>query len=260
MEATSVASPLSKADLHVHTCHDGWGDGNDTVEDIFDYVQSNTDLMLLALTDHDSTDAARAGRKLHTLDKYRFDFLPGVEVTTTAGHLLCYFPGEISDVPSLRSLTWTTGFVHDRGGICILAHPVYPPWLRRSVVKPHSRTVRMVDAVEVINGGLSEGAQAKLDDIGATLAGRASLVANSDSHHKESIGSNYTEFPGATAADYVAALKKRQTRPEQGTRVTMSREARSFTRRRSMTRPGWVRNVYREVSGKRRDKDEKTHE
>src|SRR5579863_5472431 len=88
---------LSKADLHIHTCHDGWGDGNDTVEEIFDFVESQTDLDLIALTDHDSTEASREGRSIHSAGRYRFEFLPGCEVTTTSGHLICYFPGEIHD-------------------------------------------------------------------------------------------------------------------------------------------------------------------
>ena len=240
---------MGKADLHVHTCHDGWGDGNDTVAEIFDFVEAQTDLDLLALTDHDSTEAGREGRKLHETGSYRFQFLAGTEVTTTSGHLICYFPGDIHDVPSLRSLTWTSRFVHERGGICVLAHPVYPPWLRRSVMKPHSRTIHMADAVEVVNGGLGGAAQRKLDSVGEALRGKAALVGNTDSHHKESIGSIYTEFPGTTVEDFIQALRQQATRPVKGPTVRMPREARSFTRKRSMTRPGWVRNIYREVAG-----------
>ena len=51
---------VGKADLHAHTCHDGWGDGNQTVERLLRYVEEKTDLDLFAITDHDSTDAAHA--------------------------------------------------------------------------------------------------------------------------------------------------------------------------------------------------------
>lgn len=108
----------------------------------------------------------------------------------------------------------------------------------------------MVDAIEVINGGLSEGAQSKLDEIGVALSDRYATVGNSDSHHKASIGSVFTTFPGHTASDYLAALQARSTCPSRGEAVAMPRDARAFTRRRSMTRPGWVRNVYREVAGR----------
>ena len=94
--------------MHSHTCHDAWGDGNQTVETLLRYVEENTDLDLFAITDHDSTDAARAAWRLHRKGGYRFGFIPGVEVTNQSGHLLCYFPeGNIVEVPSLRPF-WST--------------------------------------------------------------------------------------------------------------------------------------------------------
>ncbi len=240
------------ADLHVHTCHDGWGDGNDGVEAIFAHVEERTDLDVLGIADHDSTEAARAARELFRERSYRFDFLPGVEVTTTSGHLLCYFPDEIFDVPSLRPLAWTARLVRERGGLCVLAHPVYPPWLRRSAMDPSSRILQSVDGVEVVNGGVSVAAQERLDRIAEALGANAALLGNSDSHHKDSIGSAFTAFPGRSRVDLIDAIRARRTRPVASARVNMPRPARSFTRRRSMTRPGWVRNVYREVAGRHR--------
>lgn len=239
-----------KADLHVHTCHEKWGDGNDTVEAILAFVETQSDLDILALTDHDSTKAGRTARELHAQGTYRFEFLPGTEVTTTSGHLLCYFPREIADVPSLRSLSWTIRFVQDHDGICILAHPVYPPWLRRSVKNSQSRIIQSVEGVETLNAGLSSNAQSRLDDVGTVLAGRCALVGNSDAHHRAAIGSVVTMFPGRTIPDFIQALQTKETRPVRREHVKMPSKARSFTRRRSMTRPGWVRNVYREVANK----------
>jgi predicted metal-dependent phosphoesterase TrpH len=245
-------SRLGKADLHMHSRHDSWGDGNSTVREIFEYVESSTDLDLIALTDHDSTAASREGQLLHRRKVYRFGFVPGVETTTTSGHLLCYFPDEIVDVPSLRSLETTARFVHQHGGFCVLAHPVYPPWTRRACLNPQSRILGLVDGVEVINGGLSPAAQAKLDVIGAALTDRIGLMGNSDAHHDRAIGSSLTTFPGRTVQDLLVALQDRKTRPTHSERVNMPRGARLFTTRRSMTKPGWVRNVYQELSGEHR--------
>ena len=243
------APPLGKADLHVHTCHDGWGDGNDTVLELFDFVERHTNLDVFAITDHDSTEAARTGLEIHRSQRYHFDYLPGTEVTTTSGHLICYFPDEVFDVPSLRSLSATVTYVHDRGGLCVMAHPVYPPWIRRRITTASSQELKFLDGVEVVNGGLSHKAQDRLDVVARLIDNRIGVVGNSDAHHHSHIGSVYTEFPGSSKSDYIEALRRRETRPARGERLDVPGSARRFTFRRSMTRPGWVRNFYREKTG-----------
>ena len=197
---------MGKADLHSHTCHDAWGDGNQTVETLLRYVEENTDLDLFAITDHDSTDAARAAWRLHRKGGYRFGFIPGVEVTNQSGHLLCYFPaGNIVDVPSLRPFWSTVRFVHERGGICIAAHPVYPPWLAPSIARTLKRGGNL-DAVEVLNAGISAGAQERLDGLAAQFAASVALVGNSDAHDQDAIGSAFTRYPGAGCRRLYACL------------------------------------------------------
>jgi len=241
---------MGKADLHAHTCHDNWGDGNQRVEDLFRYVEEQTDLTVFAITDHDSTDAARAGWEIHQRGSYRFDFLPGVEVTNLAGHLLCYFPGgNICDIPSLRPFWWTVRYAQERGAVCIPAHAVYPPWLSRTITRGLETGMRL-DGLEAINTGIPVSGQLKLDGIAQHLSGRLPLVGNSDAHDQASIGGAYTEFPGETVDDFLSALRAGATRPVFVRRSEMHPQARAFTTRRSMTRPGWVRNLWREVSGR----------
>lgn len=241
---------MGKADLHAHTCHDSWGDGNQGVEELFRYVEEETDLALFAITDHDSTDAARAGWEIHQRGGYRFDFLPGVEVTNLAGHLLCYFPdGRISDIPSLRPFWWTVQYAQERGAICIPAHPVYPPWLQRTIAHGLDRGLRL-QGLEAINAAIPRAAQVKLDQLAGRMSGRLSMVANSDAHDETSLGSAYTEFPGETREDFLAALRDDTTRPVFVRQSELHPAARAFTTRRSMTRPGWVRNIWREAANR----------
>jgi predicted metal-dependent phosphoesterase TrpH len=238
---------MGRADLHGHTCYDAWGDGNATIEGLFQYVEHETDLDLIAITDHDSTDAARAALEIYRRGNYRFGFLPGVEVTNQAGHLLCYFPsGKIHDIPSLRPFWSTVRFAREWGAICIPAHPVYPPWLVPMIERGLRRGL-MLDGIEAVNAGIPEGGQKKLDAIARSFGARLALVGNSDAHDLPSIGAAYTEFPGSTLKDFLSALERRETRPVFMRRPQMAREARAFTTRRSMTRPGWVRNLWREV-------------
>jgi hypothetical protein len=137
-------------------------------------------------------------------------------------------------------------YAQQRGAICIPAHPVYPPWLAGSISRG-LREGKRLDAVEAINAGIGERAQEKLTGIASALAAHVALVGNSDAHHAAAIGSAYTRFPGSTVEDFLAALKERTTEPVFVERTEMPREARAFTTRRSMTRPGWVRNLWREI-------------
>lgn len=238
---------MGKADLHAHTCHDGWGDGNQSVEALFQYVEERTDLDLFAITDHDSTEAARAAMTVHRRGGYRFGFLPGVEVTNRAGHLLCYFPsGEVHDIPSLRPFWWTVRYAQDRGAICIPAHCVYPPWLPGVIERGLNRGHRL-DGLEAVNAGIPEKAQIRLEGLTTRFASRVALVGNSDAHDQSAVASAYTRFPGSSIEDFLEALQSRQTEPVFVQRPRIPAEARAFTTRRSMTRPGWLRNLWREV-------------
>jgi predicted metal-dependent phosphoesterase TrpH len=236
------------ADLHAHTCHDAWGDGNQGVRELFRYVEQNTRLDLVAITDHDSTAAARAAWDLYRRGTYRFGFLPGVEVTNQAGHLLCYFPGgDIVDIPSLRPFWWTVRYAQERGAICVAAHPVYPPWLLPTIRRGLARGLRL-DAIEAINAALGNCARLRLENSVRPLGEEIALVGNSDAHDQSCLGAAVTRFPGHTIDDFVAAVRDRRTEPVFMRAAVPPPEARAFTTRRSLTRPGWIRNLWRELA------------
>lgn len=243
---------MGKADLHAHTCHDAWGDGNQDVESLLRFVEEETDLDLFAITDHDSTAAARRAWEVQRSGGYRFGLLPGVEVTNLAGHLLCYFPtGEIHDIPSLRPFWWTVRYAQERGAICVAAHAVYPPWLI-GTIRRGLQAGRRLDGIEAVNAGIPPAAREKLAAIADALQPDTgnplpALVGNSDAHDRSAVGSAYTFFPGQTAGDFLAALRDRTTEPVFVREPEIPPEARAFTTRRSLTRPGWVRNLWREV-------------
>ena len=240
---------MGKADLHAHTCQTRWGDGNQTVEELFDYVDKETDLDLFGITDHDSTEGARVAWEIHSRGGYRFGFLPGVEVTNLGGHLLCYFPdGQVVDIPSLRPFWWTVRYAQAHGAICIAAHPIFPPWMMSTIARGLDDGLHL-DAIEVVNAGIGQKAQGRLDVFAEELAARVALVGNSDAHDQVAIGAAYTTFPGQTKQDFLRALRERQTKPVFVRRPRVHPAARRFSTRRSMTRPGWVRNIWRELVG-----------
>jgi predicted metal-dependent phosphoesterase TrpH len=245
---------MGKADLHAHTCHNIWGDGNQTVDELFRWVEEETDLDLFAITDHDSTAAARAAWERHQAGNYRFGFLPGVEVTNQGGHLLCYFlHGNIFDVPSLRPFWWTVQYAHTRGAICVAAHPVFPPWLSATIRRGLDDGGQL-DGFEAMNSSIGGRAQLRLTGLAAGFDSRLALVGNSDAHDQVAIGSSYTDFPGRTVDDFVVALRRRTTQAVFVQRPRIQRSSRFNTTRRSMTTPGWVGNLWREF----RSEDEGT--
>ena len=240
---------VGKADLHAHTCHTAWCDGNQSIEELFRYVEEETDLDLFGITDHDQTDGARAAWEIHRRGGYRFGFLPGVEVTNLGGHLLCYFPdGRVADIPSLRPFWWTVRYARARGAICVAAHPVYPPWLVSTVRRGLEEGERL-EGVEAVNAGISERAQDRLASLTAPFESRVALVGNSDAHDRVAIGAAYTAFPGRTVGDFLRALGARKTEPVFVRRPVLDPASRAYTSRRSLTRPGWVRNLWRELAG-----------
>src|SRR5438132_10076773 len=60
---------LGKADLHMHSTY---SDGIATIEQIFHHVQHNTNLDVIALTDHDVIEGSLRARDLWTRGTYRF--------------------------------------------------------------------------------------------------------------------------------------------------------------------------------------------
>ncbi len=195
---------LGRADLHIHTLA---SDGTAGVVDILDHVERNTDLDVIAITDHERIDAALAGRAMARDRGLRIDVVVGEEVTTLGGHLLALWIE--SPIKPFRSLRSTIAAIHDQGGIAIPAHPLVPyPLcaqgfvLRRLLAdEPRYRP----DAIEAFNP----------TTLGRPWHGRVvrfaeahglARVGNSDAHSLEAIGVGFTTFEGHDGAALRAAL------------------------------------------------------
>jgi predicted metal-dependent phosphoesterase TrpH len=195
---------LGRADLHIHTVA---SDGTAGVVDILDHVDRNTDLDVIAITDHERIDAALAGRSIARDRGLRIEVVVGEEVTTLGGHLLALWIEQ--PIKPFRSLRSTIAAVHDQGGLAIPAHPLVPyPLcaqgfaLRRLVAgDPHFRP----DALEAFNptmlGRPWHGRVVKFaEELGLARVG------NSDAHALEAIGVGWTTFPGHDGTHLRAAI------------------------------------------------------
>lgn len=206
-----TADPRGKADLHVHTAI---GDGMSEVPELLEYVQSQTELDVIAVTDHDDIRGAWEAREAWAKGRYRFQVVPGIEVTTIEGHLLALFVEE--PVPGLRRLEEALEAVHRQGGLCIIPHPM--SWLTRSLGQRIIQ--RIVDAPH--DGVYFDGLETANQSPGARMGLRKATelnrrrfhlaeVGGSDAHFLKAIGTAYTEFPGRSAAELRRAILERAT-------------------------------------------------
>lgn len=204
------ADELGRADLHIHS---GLGDGLAPLPQLLEYVEEQTDLDVIAITDHDSLDGGLKGRELAAQKGYSFQVIVGAEITTLEGHLLALFVER--PVPGLRSLRRTIEAIHTQGGICVVPHPM--SWLTRSVGRRSLEKVLAsceeaiyLDGLEVINpmgGRVSYKKVMRLNQTTYHLA----ETGGSDAHFLRQIGSGCTTFPGRTPEDLRLALTQRAT-------------------------------------------------
>lgn len=201
---------LGRADLHVHTLA---SDGTSGIVEILDRIEREGDLDVVAITDHERTDAALAARALARERGLATEIVVGEEVSTLGGHLLALFVEE--RLRPLRALRTTIAEIHEQGGLAIPAHPLVPyplcaqGWvLRRLLADPDPRV--RPDAIEAFNP----------TTLGRPWHGRVvrfadehglAKVGNSDAHTSEAIGTGWTTFPGRTAAELRQAIAARQT-------------------------------------------------
>jgi len=205
---------LGKADLHMHSRH---SDGRPSVQEILDYVEDKTSLDVIAITDHDTMDGYFEAVELMKQKKYRFELVPGEEVTSREGHILALYIKEPIR-PGLEAHS-VLKKIHEQGGIAIAAHPFQhvrvrdPGYLTLDGVGLVTllKEKDLWTGVEVLNATPTLGAE----NLRAAFVNRTMLLksetGSSDAHILEAIGKGYTVFEGKTAKELREALRHHQT-------------------------------------------------
>ena len=133
-----------KADLHIHS---NCSDGSDAVEELAEKINSS-DLDIVALTDHDTTDGLKKFGELISSDK---KFIRGIELTCLAGEIKCHILGYYinPETPELKALIekgkilrrqkleTRIKYLKDVHGIELTKEELDWLYSRRSVVKTH---------------------------------------------------------------------------------------------------------------------------
>lgn len=142
----------------------------------------------LAVTDHDTIENVDSVEALAPPD---LTVVPGVEVTTSAGHLLALDVREAppTDLDPLDAV----GAIQDRGGIAVLSHPF--DVLREHYEGDLARLAAAVDGVEAVN---SRCLRAAFNERAGELAARRGLAVTggSDAHFPMEVGRAHTAFEG----------------------------------------------------------------
>ncbi len=201
---------LGRADLHIHTLA---SDGTAGVVEILDHVERNTELDVIAITDHERIDAALAARSIARDRGLSFEVIVGEEVTTLGGHLLALWLEQ--PVKPFRTMRTTIAENHEQGGIAIPAHPLVPyPLcaqgfvLRRLLAdEPRYRP----DALEAFNP-TTLGRPWHRRVVRFAEQHRLARVGNSDAHDLDSIGIGFTTFEGHDGDALRAAISAGTTR------------------------------------------------
>jgi predicted metal-dependent phosphoesterase TrpH len=197
------------ADLHLHTLA---SDGLIGPRALIDHVVAHTDLDVIAVTDHDETSAALEAREYAARRGHALEVVPGVEVTTREGHLLCLFLEERP--PALWSLVRTAEWVRTRGGLCVAPHP-FTRWTHSLSTRALALAVRdgLIAGVEVMNASLAGRASRPRALAFAEAHGLAQLGA-SDAHMVSMIGLARTRFEGRSADELRSAIEVRASTAE----------------------------------------------
>jgi predicted metal-dependent phosphoesterase TrpH len=191
---------LGRADLHMHST---FSDGIGTIQQILHHVEYNTDLNVIALTDHDVVEGALRARDLWAKGNYRFDFIVGEEISTREGHMLALFIE--TRIAPLLSMERSIDLVHEQGGLAIVAHPLNPLFR-------HSCQRSVLDRIFANNDIWLDGIETWNASFCGIYANRLAMktnrevygwpeVGNSDSHTLHTIGRGCTWFEGSTAQD-----------------------------------------------------------
>lgn len=199
-----------RADLHMHTKA---SDGFASVQDVLNRVAHIGTLDVIAITDHDTLEASLWAYEHR--DRYPFEIVPGVEVSSKGGHVLALWV--TAPIAKGLSLEETVAAIHEQDGVAVLAHPYelmvsyQAAW--RYMRHPQVLRESGLDALEVHNAGTPTPGNNWLARRVAAQLGMT-VTGGSDAHTLGGIGCGITRFPGRTAADLRRAILAGQTSAE----------------------------------------------
>ncbi len=172
-------------ELHAHSALSY--DGRDPVDALVDQAEA-VGLDGLAVTDHDEIDASLEAADL--CEQRGMVGIPGMEVTSQAGHVLAL--GVTEKVPPGLPFEETLDRIRDGGGIAVIPHPFQES--RSGVLANVDREqLLLADAIEVYNSRLLTGRANRQAERFARKRD-VPMTAGSDAHIAEMVGQAVTHI------------------------------------------------------------------
>ena len=209
---TNSMTLFGRADLQVHT---SYGDGMDDALTIFERVEQHAFLDVIAITDHDGLGGALEARETYerTRERWGFELVTGIEVTTVHGHLLALWVER--PIPSFKSVERTIAAIHEAGGVAVIPHPfsfltrsIGQRTLERILKLPEEQRPDGIEVASPLSKGWHAGERARQSN---NERWRLAETGGSDAHFAETLGLAYTRFPGRTSEALRAAIDARTT-------------------------------------------------
>lgn len=196
-----------KFDLHIHSCYSK--DSNASLDDILESAAENG-LDGFAICDHDRIEGGFACAKRAEELGSKLIVIPGVEVSSSKGHILAL--GITEPIEPGLSPEETIKKARQQGAVVIIPHPF----------KLTSHGIGYIegldaDAIEVLNSRcVTDGPNNKAREAAEELG--FPMVGGSDSHEAEMVGRSYTEIDtnATTAEEVLDAIRTGKTSPGGG--------------------------------------------
>ena len=220
-----------KIDMHTHSTFSP--DGEITPAQILKRAKE-IGLDGVCIADHNATGAFADARELAS--ELGLLLVRGCEISTSEGHLLAYgvdAPLERGIAPELAVKK-----IAEMGGVSVIAHPYRTP---SGLGEKISRGLK-ADAVEVVNGGSSNGDNRKAEALAAEM--KLPGTGGSDGHELPHIGKAWTVFsePVSSEEDVLEAVRKGRVSPG-GAGATSSERAGLLIRSASK----WAKRGFKRV-------------
>lgn len=226
-----------KVDFHVHSFFSM--DGVSSPEDIITAAK-RAGLHALAITDHNTCEAVdymieRGLMRADGLPVEGFLVIPGVEVTTSDGHLLC-LGCQLSPTLKGRAAVEVCRLAQEAGGMCIAPHPYD---LFRAGIRENVLDTLPLDGLEVFNAAITFKRHNRKAYDYAQRRGLP-MTAGSDAHHADAVGvaSTIVETEDFSVRGVLTAMKMRTELAQRylSKRQTIRKTWNNWFRLRSRTR------------------------